>query len=241
MNEERYILFDQYLQDELSAEEKLKFEKALSEDAELASAFGIFQELQAHLENKFGNETELNAFKDNLKTISRDHFKAKKPKVFRLKPWHYAAAASITLLFGLFLFNADFNPDFEDYHQYENAYFTERGTVDGNLKQAEEAFNAKQFAAAVPLFETVLKEINTPEINYFYGVSLLESNNIAAAEIVFDELRSGASIYKNKAIWNLAMAKLKQKDYKACKALLETIPEDYEDYDRVRELLKELD
>lgn len=241
MNEERYILFDQYLQDELSAEEKTTFEKALSEDEELASAFAIFKELQAHLGNKFGNEAELNAFKDNLKTISKDHFKAKKSKVFRLRPWHYAAAASITLLFGLFLFNADSNPDFEDYHQYENAYFTERGTVDGNLKQAEEAFNAKEYEAAVPLFEAVLKEINTPEINYFYGVSLLESNNIAAAEIVFEELQSGASIYKNKAIWNLAMAKLKQKDYKSCKAILQTIPEDYEDYDRVRELLKELD
>lgn len=241
MNEERYILFDQYLQDELSAEEKTTFEKALSEDEELASAFAIFKELQAHLGNKFGNEAELNAFKDNLKTISKDHFKAKKSKVFRLKPWHYAAAASITLLFGLFLFNADSNPDFEDYHQYENAYFTERGTVDGNLKQAEEAFNAKEYEAAVPLFEAVLKESNTPEINYFYGVSLLESNNIAAAEIVFEELQSGASIYKNKAIWNLAMAKLKQKDYKSCKAILQTIPEDYEDYDRVRELLKELD
>lgn len=213
----------------------------MSEDEELASAFAIFKELQAHLGNKFGNEAELNAFKDNLKTISKDHFKAKKSKVFRLKPWHYAAAASITLLFGLFLFNADSNPDFEDYHQYENAYFTERGTVDGNLKQAEEAFNAKEYEAAVPLFEAVLKESNTPEINYFYGVSLLESNNIAAAEIVFEELQSGASIYKNKAIWNLAMAKLKQKDYKSCKAILQTIPEDYEDYDRVRELLKELD
>lgn len=241
MNEERYILFDQYLQDELSAEEKMKFEKDLSEDVELASEFAIFKELQEHLGNKFGNETELNAFKDNLKTISGEHFKVNKPKVFRLKPWHYAAAASITLLFGLFLFNADSNPGFEDYHQYENAYFTERGTVDGDLKQAEEAFNAKQYAAAVPLFEAVLKETNTPEIKYFYGVSLLESNNIAAAEIVFDELQSGASIYKNKAIWNLALLKLKQKDYKSCKKILKTIPEDYEDYGRVQELLDKLD
>jgi hypothetical protein len=241
MKEENYILFDQYLQDELSLEAKAAFEKQLTEDSELASDFDVFKELQGHLENKFGNETELNAFKANLKTISQNHFEARKVKVFNLKPWHYAAAASIALLFGLFFFNNQSNPRFEDYNQYENAYFTERGTVDTHLKQAEEAFNAKKYTAAVSFFEAVLKEKKTSEIQYFYGVSLLETDKMQQADEVFNELRSGNSIYKNKAIWSLAMSKLKQKEYKSCKVLLETIPSDYEDYDRVQELLKKLD
>ena len=66
MNEERNILFDQYLQNELSDADKIKFEKQLFEDSELASAFEIFKELNFHLENKFGNATELNDFKKNL-------------------------------------------------------------------------------------------------------------------------------------------------------------------------------
>ncbi|MFV5700406.1 tetratricopeptide repeat protein [Flavobacterium sp. XS2P12] len=241
MNEEHYILFDQYLQDELSAEDKVKFENQLAEDPELASAFDTFKELNLHLENKFGNADAFDAFKENLKTISNNHFKDSKPKakVIAFKPWIYLVAASVAILAGLFLFNP--NPNFEDFNQHEGAYFIERGTIDANLKQAEEAFNAKNYTAAVPFFETVLKEKKTPEIQYFYGISLLETNKIQEAEAVFNELKAGTSIYKNKAIWNLALSKLKQKDYKSCKEILLTIPSDYEDYDQAQELLKELD
>ncbi|MFV5690984.1 tetratricopeptide repeat protein [Flavobacterium sp. LT1R49] len=241
MNEERYIVFDQYLQDELSAEDKVKFENELAEDPELASAFDTFKELNLHLENKFGNADEFDAFKENLESISNAHFKDSKPKakVIAFKPWIYLVAASVAILFGLFLFNP--NPNFEDFNQQENAYFTERGTIDVNLKQAETTFNAKNYAAAIPFFEAVLKEKKTPEIQYFYGISLLETNKIQEAEAVFNELKAGTSIYKNKAIWSLALSKLKQKDYKACKEILLTIPLDYEDYDQVQELLKELD
>ena len=109
------------------------------------------------------------------------------------------------------------------------------------MNQAEEAFNAKNYKVAIPFFETVLKEKKTPEIQYFYGISLLETNKIQEAEAVFNELKAGTSIYKNKAIWSLALSKLKQKDYKSCKEILLTIPSDYEDYDQVQELLEELD
>ncbi len=37
MNEERYIAFDQYLQDEMTVEEKNSFESQLAKDPEFAS------------------------------------------------------------------------------------------------------------------------------------------------------------------------------------------------------------
>ena len=122
MKEEHYIVFDQYLQDELSAEDKVKFENQLSEDPELASAFETFKELNLHLENKFGNADEFDAFKENLESISNNNFKTAKPKVIAFKPWIYLVAASVAVLVGLFLFNP--NPNFEDFNQHENAYFT---------------------------------------------------------------------------------------------------------------------
>ena len=240
MNEERYILFDQYLSNELSAEEKTNFEKQLSEDQELASAFETFKELNQHLEKKFGNEQELKSFKKNLKSISAAHFKAKKPKVVAFKPWQYAIAASVAVLFGLFVFQ-NVNPTFEDYDNPENAYLTERGNVNANLKLAEDAFNTKNYKTAIPYFRAVLKENKSPEIQYFYAVSLLEDNQFQKAEINLSELKSETSIYKNKATWYLALSKLKQKEYKSCKKILLTIPDDYEDYDQVQQLLNELD
>ncbi len=240
MNEERNILFGQYLENELSAEERTNFEKQLTEDKEFASAFEIFKELNLHLENKFGNATELDAFKKNLKSISKDHFKTKKSKVVALKPWQYAIAASVAILVGLFFFQ-NINPSFEDYNNPEIATFTERGDVNENLKLAQDAFNAKSYKTAIPLFESVLKEKKSPEIQYFYAISLLEVNQFQKAETNLSELKSGTSIYKNKATWYLALSKLKQKKYKSCREILLTISDDYEDYDQVQELLNELD
>lgn len=241
MNEEKYTVFEQYLQGELSDEARLNFEKQLSEDLELASELESFKEVQAQLEERFGFETERKAFEENLKTISKEHFKTDESKVISIKSWKFLVAASVVIFLGLFLFNSTSKPSFEEYNQYENAYLTERSEGITDLKQAETAFNAKDYKTAIPLFETILKENKTAEIQYFYGVSLLENNQIKQAEMVFNEIKSGNSIYKNKAIWSLALAKLKQKEYKGCKEILLTLPSDYEHYDKVQELLGKLD
>jgi hypothetical protein len=241
MNEEHFLEFDEYLQDEMAVEDKLAFEQQLKDQPDLAMAFETYKELQLHLENKFGQANELKAFKQNLKEVSKSHFKKSKPKVIVFKPWYYGVAASVAVLFGLFFLNQNSNPVFEDYNQPETAFFTERGEANENLKLAQDAFNAKQYKAAIPLFETILKTNKSAEIQYFYGVSLLEDNRLVDAETVFNALKTGNSIYKNKAIWSLALSKLKQKDYKSCKELLLSIPDDYEGNDQVDALFQELD
>lgn len=241
MNEENFLKFDEYLQGEMSDGDKLAFENQLKADAEFALAFETYKELHLHLENKFGQANELKAFKKNLKGISNTYYKKAKPKVIAFKPWHYGVAASVAVLGGLFFLNQNSDPVFEDYNQPETAFFTERGEANDNLKLAQDAFNAKQYKTAIPLFETILKTDKSAEIQYFYGLSLLEDNRLPEAEAVFNTLKSGNSIYKNKAVWSLALSKLKQKDYKSCKELLLTIPEDYEGNDQVDALLEELD
>ncbi|PWA08060.1 tetratricopeptide repeat protein [Flavobacterium laiguense] len=241
MNEEHFLEFDEYLQGEMSAADKLVFEQQLRDQPDLAMAFETYKELQLHLENKFGQADELKAFKQNLKGISKKHFKKSKTKVVTFKPWYYVAAASVAVLFGLFFLNQNSDPTFEDYNQPETAFFTERGEANDNLKLAQDAFNGKKYKEAIPLFETILKTDQSAEIQYFYGVALLEENRLPEAESVFTTLKMGNSIYKNKAIWSLALSKLKQKDYKTCKELLLTIPEDYEGNDQVDDLLEELD
>ncbi|PTS93043.1 hypothetical protein DBR27_18970 [Flavobacterium sp. HMWF030] len=240
MNEERYILFDQYLQGEMTVEEKNSFEKQLSEDHEMASEFETFKDVQLQLKNKFEYDEEREVFKANLTSISDKHFNVSKPKVVLMKPWYYAAAASIIILFGLFFFDYN-NPTFDDYNNPETASFVERGDSDTNLIEAQAAFNDGKYDVAIPLFEAILKVNNTPEIQYFYGVSLLEESKYPKAEIIFNELIAGTSVYKEKAKWSLALSKLKQKKYKQCKEILQTISQDYENYDDVEQLLDELD
>ncbi|MEN2486235.1 CDC27 family protein [Flavobacterium sp. B11] len=241
MNEERYILFDQYLQGELTVDEKHNLEKQLSEDPELASEFESFKEMHFQLENKFGQEEEREVFKENLTKISDKYFHKKQNKVVSLKPWYFAAAASVIIMFGLFFFDYKHYPNFEDYNHPESAYFTERGVSEAILKQAENNFNGKRYETAIPIFEMILKENNSDEIKYFYAVSLLQVDKYVKAETIFKELEAGNSVYKEKAKWNLALSKLKQGKYKECKDILQTISQDYEDYDQVEQLSEELD
>ncbi|KAF2516111.1 tetratricopeptide repeat protein [Flavobacterium foetidum] len=240
MNEERYILFDQYLQGELTVDEKSSFEKQLAENPELAAELETFKEMHFQLENKFGIAQEREVFTENLTRISDKYFQKKKPKIVSMRPWYFAAAASAAIMFGLFFFDYKHYPNFEDYNHPESAYFTERGVSEETLKQAEDNFNGKRYAKAVPLFEAILKVNNSEEIKYFYGVSLLQVDKYVKAENVFKELEAGNSVYKEKAKWNRALSKLKQGKYKECEEILQTISQDYEDYDQVEQLLEEL-
>ena len=241
MNEERYILFDQYLQGEMTLEERNSFEKEVSENAELAAEFKTFKEVLVQLENKFGHEQEREAFKENLSDISDKHFNKNRSKVVLMRPWYYAVAASVAILFGLFFFDYNQNPSFNDYNHPGQAHFTERSNTNENLIKAEKAFNDRKFNEAIPFFENVLKDNKSSEIQYYYGVSLLQISNYKKAEGVFNELKSVNSVYKDKSLWNLALIKLRQKDYAGSRQILQTISQDYEDYDEVQELLDALD
>ena len=241
MNEERYILFDQYLQGEMTLEERNSFEKEVSENPELAAEFKTFKEVLVQLENKFGHEQEREAFKENLSDISDKHFNKNSSKVVLMRPWYYAVAASVAILFGLFFFDYNQNPSFNDYNHPGQAHFTERSNTNENLIKAEKAFNDRKFNEAIPFFENVLKDNKSSEIQYYYGVSLLQISNYKKAEVVFNELKSGNSVYKDKSLWNLALIKLRQKDYAGSRQILQTISQDYEDYDEVQELLDALD
>jgi hypothetical protein len=241
MNEELYITFENYFNNELSQEEKLEFELQLQNDADIKEKFEIYKEINGYLETKFSSETI--DFKKNLESISNQNFSENKKevKVISFKPWYYAVAASVAILFGTWFFMQNAVPNYSDYATHETAIFTERGEVIKNLKIAEKAFNNKNYKEAIVNFEIVLKDYKRPEIEYYYGISLLEENRYTDAEKVFTQIKSGKSVYKDKATWQLALSSLKQKKYEDCKKYINQIPADAEDYKTAQKLLKKLD
>ena len=154
---------------------------------------------------------------------------------------YYAVAACFALVFGLMIFKNSGSLNYQDYRQFEDANFIERGDFIEDLKMAQEAYNAKDFANAAIFFKKVLKNYPKPEIEFFYAISLFESDNEVEAETIFLKLSQGKSLYNTKALWNLALLKLKQKDLEACKNILKKIPTDFENYDKVEKLLYKLD
>ena len=242
MNEENYIAFENYINNEMQSDEKINFEEKLRTDASFKSNFDLYKETTSFIENKFDSKTI--DFKANLESISQSHFsenKKEKSKVIKFKPLYYAVAASVAILFGTWFFMQNNVPQYGDYNQHENANLLERGSIIKNLKAAQDAFNAKKYKIAIENFEIVLKDYDKPEVRYFFGISLLEENRFTEAEATFLKLQSGTSIYKDKATWNLALSKLKQKQFEECKKYIKQIPEDAEDYSKAQKLLNKLD
>lgn len=241
MNEEVYIGFENYLNNEMSPEEKLIFEQKLRDDSAFRENFNLYKETTHFIEAKFSDEAA--AFRQNLKSISSEYFSEsqdKKSKVIGFKPWQYAVAASITILLGTWFFMQNSTPEYGDYNQHESAYFTERGADDANLKNAQDFFNKKDYKNAVSSFEKV-EDLKNPELQLFFAIALIETNDFSKADVFLNAIQEGTSVYKDKAVWYLALSNLKQNKIAECKLLLKQIPQDAEDFDKAQQLLEDLD
>ena len=239
MNEELYIRFEQYLADEMTPEEESDFEQLLESDSDVNEKFQIYKNWTNYLEHKFDSETE--KFNQNLKSIATEHFSAKKEtKVIAFKPWYYAVAATIVVVIGMWMMMMQNDPSYSDFNQHETAVFVERSDSNENLKLAQEAFNKKDYKQAVAAFDKI-QDFRKPELQYFYAIALIETNDYTKAELFLDQLRGGNSVYKDKATWYLALSYLKQDKKAECKSILQQIASDAEDFDKAQQLLKELD
>lgn len=239
MNEELYISFENYLQNGMTVEEKAEFEERLKDDKDFSGQFEAYKEATLHLEHKFSEETV--AFKQNLSKISNAYFADKgkqKGRVISFRPWYYGVAASIAIVLGTWFSMQNSSPNYYDF-PHEEAYFVGRDSVDADKKKAQDLFNNKDYRQAVATFEKM--ERGNQELDYFYAISLIETDNYAKAESMLKDLQNGNSVYKEKAIWYRALLELKQGDLQACGKMLKQIPEDAEDYERAQKLLKDLD
>ena len=130
MNEERYILFDKYLNNELNFEEKESLENDLKSNPEMAESLEIYKDLNGYLKNKFENESSLNNFKENLKNAASANEQKITTKIFSIKPIYYAVAACFALIFGIMFFNNNNKtPTYIDYFEQQKANFADMPTA----------------------------------------------------------------------------------------------------------------
>lgn len=242
MQEELYIAFENYLNNEMTFEDRSTFENQLQEDANLKEQFELYKQTTQFLEVKFSKETI--DFKDNLKSISKDYFAnptKHKTKVISLQSKWFAVAAMLIIFIGFWYFIQGGNPSYSDYNNHNEAHFVERSQGNPSLKEAEKAFNAKEYAQAVTYFESIPKEDLGIEESLFYAISLIEVNAYDKSDVVLLKIKEGNSAYKEDATWYLALSSLKQEKYVDCKKYLEQITEDSEKYSSAQILLNDLD
>lgn len=248
MEDQDYLMFEAYLSKELSKDEAAVFEERLKNEPNFNEAFSTYKELSSFLEHKFENEEAQKKFKDNLKNISNVYFNkeetasTEKPKIKTVNFYKYAIAACIVVLFGIFTINTFLTPTYNDYSNHEIISLTVRGNNNDLLKTAENAFNNKNFAEAEDAFKNLLRlDKDNSELKLYRAIALIELNDFEIADSLLEALSSKKSAYTGKAMWYLALSKLKQKDYKASLKILKAIPKDADDYEEAKELINKLD
>ena len=243
MTDQDYILFEEYLSENLSAEAMATFENRLLNETEFNQAFLTYKELSGYLAHTFENEDKTEAFKNDLNTVSSNYFNQQKiaKKVIRFKPWQYAMAASVAIFIGLYSYNLFSVPTYGDFVSHNTISFAIRGTQNELLSNAENAFNNKNFTAAETYFTQLIQaEPYNQEFQLYKAISAIELNKFNDSKNILTKILQGNSAYKNKASWYLALSKLKQKDYNSCAEILKTIPADADDYKKAQKLLKKL-
>ncbi len=241
MQEELYIAFENYLNNEMTLEQKNAFENQLKNDEDFKKQFELYKETNSFLEVKFSKETS--DFKENLKSISENHFAnstKKKSKVISLQSKWFAIAAMLVVFIGVWYLNQGANPSYSDYNFHNEAHFVERSEGNPDLKAAQDYFNAKDYQKASESFAKI-DNLTNPEVQLFYAISLIETDKYSKAKILLENVSQGDSVYKEEAIWYLALSSLKQRKYDESKKYLKQITEDSEKYSSAQKLLNDLE
>ncbi len=254
--EEKYELFEKHCSQELSINEKARLTKLLQDDDVLKEELKMYQEAHSHLDRRFNSEKEQATLKKNLESIGSQFFSKQennektkkevnqeikeKSKVIKMPSWVYAVAASVAIIIGAYFFNQN-DPVYHDYADIPKLSIVERGGQEESIKNAEKAFNSKNYVVAEKYLSALLSnDKNNSEYQFYYAVSLLEQNKHIEATQAFKMLHQGKSVYKHKALWFEALNQLKQKRYDQCSKLLKKLPKEAEDYNNAQKLLKKL-
>lgn len=220
-------LFDRYLADSLSVEEKILFEDRMEKDEAFARSY------EDHIQNI--RIIKSLGIRDEMKEImDQKPFLTKAFKTRYLIPIGIAAALALALLFlpnqmvdNNALFNQYFSP-------YPNA-ITGRSTI-GAFHEAMEFYTNQQYSASIENF----KNLNSNDTTRFYkGISYLAIEEPEKALTEFRNI-SPMSMFKESVVWYKALSFLLLNETDSIHLNLKSIKIGSTHYTKAQEIISEL-
>ncbi len=237
-----YHTFEAYLDDNLSAEERLAFEQQLLTDPALKKQFDEFAALRRHYQESFAGEAAEAKLKDSLENLGKEFFPPPQARKAARRIWLLVPALAAACALALLLF---YRPKdlFDQYYQPPLAAFTEKGDGSAQFFQlAEKAFNSGQYATAGQYLDSILSaNPGDLQASFYRGLCHLETGDPPAARGMLQPLAMGPSAFSEDARWFLALSYLREKDYAACLAELDQIPPESRWREQAEELKLALD
>lgn len=234
-----------YAEGEMTAEERSAFEANLASDATLQQQLALYREAHDSLQQHLSTDGQREQLQGTLHSLRGEFFNASSQptKVVSMKRWLRGAVAVAAVLIAVVFVWQFMQPDlFEKYAATTMDVAIERGAqTEDLLLSAEAAFHKKDYSAAAQLLAQVRKSDTTNSaVNFYYGVSLLQTDRITEARTMFIQLYAGQSAYKFEAAFYQALTFLKEDNKDQCKEWLQKIPADALNYNKAQELLKKL-
>lgn len=236
---------EQYFANELSEQDRQELEQQLSSDTELAQAFQLEQDLMAGIE-AVGNDK----LREQLGQIHREEIENRQPSKVRSLRRSYLWAVAAVLVIGLLglvwwlmapsaISAAGLYAEYAEY----SFDFTEMGTAEDDLFQAERLLNQGEYKEALPFLEKYLAQ--KPEDNravLALGVAKLESEADATGAIqLFRQVETKGGILQNEAQWHMGLAYLKQGNLEESQKVLAQIPANSARYTQAVSLQKAIE
>lgn len=242
MTEDKILWTAQYVEGDLDEAERLEFENLLTQDEELKQYLADYYDIHSSLQMELSDDAGRNALLGTLQTLNAEHFAAEQPKVVKLSSYlRWVSGVAAVLVLGMLIWAPWKGDLYEQYNTAPQMNVAERGAEVSELDKAAALFNAKKYNNA----KVALAKLNTTDpanamVAYYYGVSLLETNEVAKGRLLLEDLFKGQSVYKYDAAYAIAMSYLKEDKKTDTKFWLEKITDGAVQFEQAQKLLKEL-
>jgi hypothetical protein len=264
--EEKYELFDAYLEGNLNQKDLISFE-ALMLDADSKKEFEEYKNIQQAFINIEKNKPQENAFIDNLKKIgnqynienAEQHIDANntntiipETKTPTTKPLSFtrniklAIASMVILAIGLWLYNTIATPKQDMQSLFTSNYTVddlslERGSANDSLENITALYNAKKYAEALPIIKIYSQtHADNGNMKIALATCYFTANDYVNTESTLQNLIAQNDAYKEKAQWYLAMCYIKQEKKQDAIALLSSFDKEHFYADKAKRIVKEL-
>lgn len=236
MIEDKILWVARYVEEDMDEAEIAEFEAVLKGDVELQQNLKDYHNIHQSLKMQLANNDE---FKATLKDLNKQYF-ATEPKVVYFKPaikWLSGIAA--ILVIGLFIW-APWNSNlYNTYADNSQMLVTERGEATlTDLDKAAALYNDKNYEAAKTSLQKLYhQQPANAMIAYYYGMSLVKTNEINEAREILNVLYNGESVFKYEAAYSIGLSYLKENNKIYAKTWLQKIPAGTTKYEQAKELL----
>ncbi|MCB0643090.1 MAG: tetratricopeptide repeat protein [Phaeodactylibacter sp.] len=241
MRAEDQLLIDRFMEGTLDVEEQTAFQQRLQNEPDLAEAL----RLRRHMEGYLDQKAAVPEFLQLLEQQSKNYFNADQVKKKGRNIWWIALIIGALLIIGLlYLLNflsgeVDTQKLYQQVAQHTPLEIVEKSADNaGQVLEMEAAFNEGHYGEALPLLDAYL-EVNPTDnaVVLAKGIALLEENRLEEARAVFNDLRSGQSLYREDGTWYYALTFLKAGDYQQAVTVLETLPETSPYYKKAKRII----